>query len=94
MAHMNETPTMNEIIYDPHRDTPSSRPCLFSLVFNNRKRQGWRKHVQHAECEGTLYTSGHVHLDTVELACTDFMTLQQMRDYVEQYGDITILWKD
>lgn len=66
---------------------------LFRLSFNNRKRHG-RFPVTNRECEGTLYSNGHVNLDTTELPVHDFLSFSQMREYVESWGDCSVEWME
>lgn len=65
-------------------------PGLFTLSFNNRRRQGTQG-LQTQECQGSLYDSGHVHLDTELLQVRDFLSIQQMIDYLHEYGDCAII---
>lgn len=65
-------------------------PGLFRLSFNNRRRQGMQGPQTH-ECQGSLYDSGHVHLDTQFLQVRDFLSIQQMIDYLHDYGDCAII---
>jgi hypothetical protein len=71
-------------------DTPSiteeARPGLFILTFSNSRKQG--------TCQGVLYKSGHVHLDTQDIYVKDFDTLSQMRGYLKQFGYFSINWED
>jgi hypothetical protein len=39
---------------------------LFELTFSNSKKHGM-KPIQTHHCQGTLYKSGHVHLDTRDI---------------------------
>jgi hypothetical protein len=75
-------------------DTPAEEvpECgLFRLSFNNKRRQG-RSGLQTRYCLGTLYESGHVHLDTNELPVNNFDTLTEMQEYLEQFGSFHIHW--
>ncbi len=79
----------------PKTDTvlpPDSARGLFSVAFNNAKKRGLGKQVIHCEAEGTRYSSGHVHLDTIEVQVQDFLSLQQMIDYLETFGTCDLVW--
>ncbi len=65
---------------------------FFSVAFNNSKKRGVGRPVVHCEAEGTRYSSGHVHLDTVEVQVQDFLSLQQMIDYLETFGTCDLVW--
>jgi len=45
---------------------------LFELTFTNSRRRGTRPMQTH-HCQGVLYASGHVHLDTRNIVVTDFV---------------------
>lgn len=64
---------------------------MFRLYFNNRKKHG-RFPIVNKECTGTLYESGHVHLDTQELPVFHFLSYGQMQEYVESWGDCSVEW--
>lgn len=80
----------NEQATSRDMDLPRSAG-LFTLTFTNKKRQG-RYGYRAYECEGTLYPSGHVHLDTMDLPVRDYLTFRQMRDYVSSFGECSITW--
>lgn len=63
---------------------------LFHVIFDNRKKQirGFARH----EAYGSLYPSGHVHIDTNYLQVRDYRSLQQMIDFLEEFGDCHISW--
>jgi hypothetical protein len=63
---------------------------IFYLSFNNRCRQ--IHGLQTCYCQGTLYESGHVHLDTNELQRNNFETLTEMQEHLEQFGSYHISW--
>lgn len=64
---------------------------LFHLSFNNRKRQG-KRGLQTCYCQGVLYESGHIHLDTNQLQPNTFDTLSEMEEHLEQYGSFHVQW--
>ena len=64
---------------------------LFTLTFSNSRRHGLRP-IQTHHCQGVLYRSGHVHLDTQNLRVTHFATLSQMCEYLEKYGYFRVEW--
>lgn len=75
-------------------DTPAEEvPTygLFRLSFNNKRRQG-RSGLQTCYCQGALYETGHVHLDTNALQYNSFDTLTEMEEYVGQFGNYHIQW--
>ncbi len=63
---------------------------LFRLTFNNKKRQ--KNGLQTCYCQGTLYDSGRVHMDTNALQRNTFETLTDMEEYLQQYGSFHISW--
>lgn len=66
---------------------------MFTLYCDNAKRRGVGRPVQHLEIEGTLYSSGHVHLDTQALPVCDYLSLQQMLDQLDEWGNRAIVWQ-
>lgn len=64
---------------------------MFSITFNNRKKHG-RYHIRSLTCEGTLYSNGHVNLNTSELPVRDFLSLNGMNEYLGSWGDYEITW--
>jgi len=66
---------------------------LFDLTFTNSRKSGMRP-VQTHHCQGCLYQSGHVHLDTQAVRVTHFGTLSQMCEYLEQFGCFRIEWEN
>ena len=66
---------------------------LFELTFSNSKKHGMRP-IQTHRCQGVLYSSGHVHLDTRNIVVTDFASLSQMCEYLEQFGYFNVAWED
>lgn len=63
---------------------------LFRLAFNNKKRQ--KNGLQTCYCQGALYESGRVHLDTNALQRNNFDTLTDMQEHLEQFGSYHIQW--
>jgi len=63
---------------------------LFHLSFNNKRRQ--KNGLQTLYCQGTLYESGRVHLDTNALPTQSFDTLTDMEEYLAQFGSFHIQW--
>ena len=63
---------------------------MFYLSFNNKRRQ--KNGLQTCHCQGTLYETGHVHLDTNALQCSSFDTLDDMEEYLKQFGCYHISW--
>lgn len=66
---------------------------IFEAHFDNAKRRAG-KPVQKCECYGSLYPDGHVHLHTRSVEVTDFVSVQEMMDYLESYGMCAITWLD
>jgi hypothetical protein len=62
---------------------------MFHLTFNNRKMQG-RFGYRSEECMGTLYPTGHVHLDTMAFPRISFDTFDEMKEALEEWGDVWI----
>lgn len=65
---------------------------LFDLTFTNSRKSGLRP-IQTHHCQGVLYASGHVHLDTRNVVVTDFMSLSQMCEYLETFGYFRVNWE-
>lgn len=65
---------------------------MFTLYCDNAKKRGVGRPVQHLEMEGVLYSSGHVHLDTQALPVCDYLSLQQMLDQLDEWGNRAIVW--
>lgn len=65
---------------------------LFHLSFNNKRRQG-RSGLQTRYCQGVLFESGRVHLDTNELQHNSFDTLDDLQEYLKQFGSFHISWQ-
>ena len=84
---MNNTTTINPTI------TESARPGLFTLTFSNSKKHGLRP-IQTHHCQGVLYASGHIHLDTQDLRVVHFASLSQMCEYLEQFGYFKVSWEN
>ncbi|SRR5713226_1276905 len=75
-------------------DTPAEEVPpygLFRLSFNNKRRPG-RSGLQTCYCQGVLYESGHIHLDTNTLQYNNFDTLTEMEEHLEQFGSYHIQW--
>jgi hypothetical protein len=66
---------------------------FFELTFSNSKRHGLRP-IQTHHCQGALYTSGHVHIDTQELRRTYFETLGKMCEYLDEFGYYRVNWEE
>jgi hypothetical protein len=65
---------------------------MFTIYFDNSKKRGVGRPVQHCEAEGTLYSSGHVHLDTQDIPVCDYASLQQMIDQLSEWGNCALAW--
>ena len=65
---------------------------LFTVKFDNSKKRGKGRTLQSCNAWGVLYPSGHVHLDTPELRVHSWLSLDQMRDYLEEFGKCEIEW--
>jgi hypothetical protein len=63
---------------------------MFQVTFSNRKKQ--LHGLSRYEAQGTKYASGRVHVDTIYLQVRDFLSLQQMIDFMEEFGDCHISW--
>lgn len=75
----------------PTNEQPVPVHGMFLLSFNNRKKRG-RYPLRECVCEGTLYSDNHVNLNTSDLPVHDFLSVQQMQEYVEAWGDCTVTW--
>lgn len=75
-------------------DMRSGSRGMFLLTFDNYKRRGRNQPMRTWEGEGTLYSSGHIHLDTLDSPVTDFESFQQMLDFFTQYGACSLVWLD
>jgi hypothetical protein len=73
-------------------ETVIPRRGMFDLTADNSKKRGKMQPVRTIVCEGTLYSSGHISLDTVELPVRDFLSLAQMESYLAGWGNYTLLW--
>ncbi len=72
---------------------PQVRPFgLFEVFFDNTKRRGDGRPAVYEEAYGSLYPDGYVHLHTRAVPCTDFMSIGQMRQYLETFGGCRIVW--
>lgn len=60
-------------------------PGLFTVTFSNSKKQG-RQGLQVHSCEGVLFSSGHVCLDTEFTPTHDFLNVAEMVEHFETYG--------
>lgn len=78
------------LLRDESIEPEALNPGLFSVTFNNRKRQG-KQGLQAHMSQGVLYHSGHVNLDTPLLPVVTFLSIQQMVDYLEEFGDCAII---
>ncbi len=76
-------------------ELPSIPPYgFFFVTFDNARKRGRGRVVQHCEAWGAkMPESGHVKVDTQELQVRDFTSLQQMEDYLAQYGNYHIDWE-
>ena len=75
-------------------DTPAEEVPpfgLFHLSFNNKRRQ--KNGLQTCYCQGVLYESGHIHLDTNALQQNSFDTLDDLQEYLKQFGSFHISWQ-
>lgn len=70
-----------------HRIAPDMlSPGLFTVTFSNHKKQGRQGFKTHS-CECVLFSSGHVCLDTEFIPANDFLSVGEMVEHFEQYGD-------
>jgi hypothetical protein len=67
---------------------------MFELNANNSKKRGRMQPLRSIHCEGTLYSDGHVNLNTIELPVYDFQSMAQMDTYLSSWGTYTLLWLD
>lgn len=73
-----------------HRIAPDMlNPGLFTLTINNYKKQGRQGFKTHS-CEGVLFSSGHVYLDTAFIPTNDFLSVGEMVEHFETYGDCVL----
>jgi hypothetical protein len=75
----------------PNQSSIPSRG-LFTLRVNNKKKRGRMQPIRTVACEGTLYSSKHVNLDTQELPVYDFSSFSQMISYLQAWGDYSLEW--
>ncbi len=86
---INRATFIDRMIVDaPAEEVPSCG--LFYLSFNNRRRQ--KNGLRTCYCQGALYESGRVHLDSNELQPNCFDTLAEMQEHLEQFGSFHIQW--
>jgi len=64
---------------------------LFHLHCNNSKRRAGKPMV-YVDCDGSLYPDGLVHLHTVSLTPTDFVSWQQFATYMDGIGEYRVVW--
>jgi hypothetical protein len=67
---------------------------MFSLHATNSKKRGKANYARTIDCEGTLFSSGRVVLDTYELAVSSFQSIGQMTEYLKGWGEYTLTWLD
>jgi hypothetical protein len=65
---------------------------MFSLHATNSKKRGKANYTRTLDCEGTLFSSGRVVLDTYELAVSSFQSMGQMEAYLSGWGEYTLDW--
>ena len=63
---------------------------MFHITFSNKRKQ--LHGLERYDAQGTLYETGHVHLDTMHLQVRDFLSLQQMTDFIKEFGDCHVSW--
>lgn len=89
MGEIRRLPIKPRLLKEESIEPEALNPGLFTVVFNNRRRQGMQG-LQTHECQGSLYDSGHTHLDTQLLQVRDFLSIQQMMEYLREFGDCMI----
>lgn len=62
------------------------RPGLFMVTFSNYKRQG-KQGLRTHTCYGALFPEGNVYLNTQFITIHDFLSVGDMVDFLEKYGD-------
>jgi hypothetical protein len=67
---------------------------MFLLHATNSRKRGKSQYARTIDCEGALFSNGHVVLDTYELSVCSFRSLSQMEDYIKNWGSYTISWLD
>ncbi len=74
--------------YAALQEQPTPKYGMFHLTFNNSKRRvkGYESH----ECMGVLYPEGNVHINTRAFHLREFESLSEMRDMLEEWGDVWI----
>lgn len=69
------------------RITPEMlNPGLFTVTFNNYKKQGKQGLKTHT-CYGALFPEGNVYLNTQFITTNDFLSVGEMVEFLEKYGD-------
>lgn len=86
MGEIRHLPTrLRELI--EHRITPDMlKPGLFIVTFNNYKKQGKQGLKTHT-CYGALFPEGNVYLNTEFITIHDFLSVGDMVEFLEKYGD-------
>lgn len=66
---------------------------LFTVTFNNSKVRMRGKAEQRYDAYGYCFEgTGHVFVDSADLQCRDFESMQQLRDYLGRFGIHRIVW--
>lgn len=73
------------------QEQPVPKHGMFTLTFNNRKKQG--RGYRSEECMGVLYPEGNVHINTNAFHVREFGSLSEMREALEEWGDCWIRWE-
>lgn len=76
------------------QNLPAKRPeyGIFEVHFSNEKKRGRGKPVQYCDAYGSLYPDGHVHLHSQAARITDFLSFKEMRDHLESFGKVRVVW--
>ena len=90
MGEIRHLPVKLRALREESIEPEALNPGLFTISFNNRKKQG-KQGLQSHMSQGVLYHSGHVNLDTPLLQVTTFLSIKQMVDYLEEFGDCAII---
>lgn len=89
MGEIRRLPVKPRLVREQTIEPEALNPGLFTIAFNNRKKQG--RGFQSHTCQGSLYgETGHVHLDTDVLPNNTFHSMQEMVDCLEEFGDCLI----
>lgn len=83
---------MQLLAHQVQRPAPVRSFGVFEVQFNNARKRGAGRPIVYEEAYGSLYPDGYVHLHTRAVPCTDFVSIGQMREYLESIGGCQLTW--